>query len=272
MPSVDLDGITISYDVEGSGPAVLLVPGLGEPAAALQFTLAPPLVAAGYQAVTMDNRGVAPSSSPPAPYRIADMAADVLGVLDALGLERAVVAGHSLGGWIAETLAVTHAERLRGAVLMGSANESTSYERASLALAREIAASGLELPAAYSAIETLHYLPQRQLGDDDVVDFWLELLNGAEWANPGKLGQLDAALEWVGASSRRAQWETIAVPCLVLAFEFDIDSPPGRAAEAAAAMPGARFVCLEGAGHLGPLTHTAEVADLLVGFLSSLAP
>jgi pimeloyl-ACP methyl ester carboxylesterase len=37
-------------------------------------------------------------------------------------------------------------------------------------------------------------------------------------------------------------------------------------------MPGARFVCLEGAGHLGPLTHTAEVADLLVGFLSSLAP
>jgi 3-oxoadipate enol-lactonase len=255
MPSVDLDGITISYDVEGSGPAVLLVPGLGEPAAALQFTLAPPLVAAGYQAVTMDNRGVAPSSSPPAPYRIADMAADVLGVLDALGLERAVVAGHSLGGWIAETLAVTHAERLRGAVLMGSANESTSYERASLALARE-----------------LHYLPQRQLGDDDVVDFWLELLNGAEWANPGKLGQLDAALEWVGASSRRAQWETIAVPCLVLAFEFDIDSPPGRAAEAAAAMPGARFVCLEGAGHLGPLTHTAEVADLLVGFLSSLAP
>jgi len=48
-----------------------------------------------------------------------------------------------------------------GAVLMGSANESTSYERASLALAREIAASGLELPAAYSAIETLHYLPQR---------------------------------------------------------------------------------------------------------------
>jgi len=196
----------------------------------------------------MDNRGVAPSSSPPAPYRIADMAADVLGVLDALGLERAVVAGHSLGGWIAETLAVTHAERLRGAVLMGSANESTSYERASLALAREIAASGLELPAAYSAIETLHYLPQRQLGDDDVVDFWLELLNGAEWANPGKLGQLDAALEWVGASSRRAQWETIAVPCLVLAFEFDIDSPPGRAAEAAAAMPGARFVCLEGRG------------------------
>jgi len=62
------------------------------------------------------------------------------------------------------------------------------------------------------------------------------------------------------------------VPCLVLAFEFDIDSPPGRAAEAAAAMPRARFVCLEGAGHLGPLTHTAEVADLLVGFLSSLAP
>jgi len=69
-----------------------------------------------------------------------------------------------------------------------AAPTSRRRTRASLALAREIAASGLELPAAYSAIETLHYLPQRQLGDDDVVDFWLELLNGAEWANPGKLG------------------------------------------------------------------------------------
>jgi len=73
-------------------------------------------------------------------------------------------------------------------------------------------------------------------------------------------------LEWVGASSRRGAVETIAVPCLVLAFEFDIDSPPGRAAEAAAAMPGAR--CLpRGGGHLGPLTTPAEVADLLVRVL-----
>jgi len=93
------------------------------------------------------------------------------------------VAGHSLGGWIAETLAVTHAGAPAGAVLMAAPTSRRRTRGPSLALAREIAASGLELPAAYSAIETLHYLPQRQLGDDDVVDFWLELLNGAEWAN-----------------------------------------------------------------------------------------
>ena len=74
MPEVELADVTLSYDVTGDGEPVLLVAGCGQPAVAFQIGLAPALVDAGYQVVAYDNRGVPPSSMPPAPYSVAQMA------------------------------------------------------------------------------------------------------------------------------------------------------------------------------------------------------
>jgi len=60
------------------------------------------------------------------------------------------------------------------------------------------------------------------------------------------------------------------VPCLVLAFEHDIDSPPPRAREAAATIPGASYTEISGASHLAPFTHPNAVADALIQFLAPL--
>src|SRR5207244_12561065 len=94
MPSVSLGEVDIAYDDAGSPDAdpVVLVCGCGQPAIAWQLGLVPALTDAGYQVVTFDNRGVAPSSSPPAPYSVNDMTADTLGLLDHLGLESVRVA------------------------------------------------------------------------------------------------------------------------------------------------------------------------------------
>src|SRR5205085_12387236 len=113
-------------------------------------------------------------------------------------------------------------------------------------------------PPLFSATETLRYLPNSELQQDTVVESWLELLGDAPvWANPGRLGQYEACLAW-SLDTRTETWPAIRVPCLVLAFEHDIDSPPGRAREAAAMIPGARFVEIAGASHLAPFTHPAE--------------
>jgi 3-oxoadipate enol-lactonase len=61
----------------------------------------------------------------------------------------------------------------------------------------------------------------------------------------------------------------MARPCLVLAFEHDVDSPPARAREAAAMIPGARFVEVAGASHLGVFTHAEAVSAAIVAFLAS---
>jgi len=269
MPSVDLGEVTLAYDEFGpaGGDPVVLVCGLSQPAVSWQLAMVPALTAAGFRVVTFDNRGVAPSSSPPAPYSIDGMADDTVGLLDHLALGAVTLVGYSLGGWVAETLASRCPDRVRSAVFVGSCNAGTSWEKAITTVERDLARLDPPLPALFAAVETLRYLPNAELQDDEVVDTWLSLIGDLEpWPNPGKLGQYEAALAWSLDLERTTRWPSLTVPCLVLAFEHDVDSPPERARRAAAAIPGARFVRVEGASHLGVFTHAQEVAELVVRF------
>jgi len=248
---------------------VVLVCGLSQPAGAWQLGMVPPLVAAGYFVVTFDNRGVEPSSSPPAPYSVDEMVDDTLGLLDHLGLTRVSIAGYSMGGWIAETLAFRHPDRVRAAVFIGSCNVGTSWEKAITTVERDLARLDPELPQWFKAVETMRYLPNQELQQDNVVDDWLALIGELPpWPNPGRLGQYEAALAWSLDTERTNRWPHLSMPCLILAFEYDVDSPPKRASEAASRIPDATFVELPGASHLGVFTHSEAVAAEVVRFLA----
>jgi pimeloyl-ACP methyl ester carboxylesterase len=271
MPEVRLPHVTIAYNVFGpaDGEPVVLVCGLSQPAAAWEFGMVPALVEAGYRVVTFDNRGVAPSSSPPSPYTVDEMVDDTMGLLDHLGLAAVRIAGYSMGGWVAETLASRHPERVTAAVFIGSCNMGTSWEKAVTTVERDLALLDSELPALFNAVETLRYLPNHELQDDATVDLWLGLIGGLEpWSNPGRLGQYEAALSWSCDIERTERWPQLTVPCLVLSFEHDVDSPPARARQAAEKIPGARFVELAGASHLGVFTHSEAVAGVVVEFFA----
>ncbi len=267
MPEVSLDGVTISYELFGAGDPVVLICGSGQPAVSWQLGMVPALTSAGYQVVAFDNRGVAPSSSPPAPYSIGAMVGDTIGLLDHLEMRSARLAGYSMGGWIAETLASEHPRRVKAAALIGSCNVGTSWEKAITSVELQLARRDLDLPRLFFAVETLRYLPNHELQDDAVVDEWLSLLGDLPpWPNPGREGQYAAALDWSNDIERTRSWSRIDVPCLVLAFEHDVDSPPAKARQAAAVIPAARFVEIPGASHLGPLTHPEAVSRALIQF------
>jgi pimeloyl-ACP methyl ester carboxylesterase len=270
MPEVELDDVTIAYEVNGEGEPIVLVCGCGQPAIAWHVGLAPALVAAGYQVVTFDNRGIAPSSSPPAPYSVADLVKDTIGLIDHLGLATVRVAGHSMGGWVAETMAAQHAERVTAAAFMGSCNVATAWEVAVTTVERDLARLDVTLPPLFYACEILRYLPNHDLQNDEIVGGWLALIGDeAPPPNPGRLGQYEACLAWSLDTERTRAWAGITVPCLVLAFEHDIDSPPARAREAAAQIPGARFAEIPDASHLGIFTHADAVAAELLSFFAS---
>lgn len=271
MPEVDLGGVTIAYDVFGpdTGEPVVLVCGLSQPALGWHFAMVPALTEAGYRVVTFDNRGVAPSSAPPAPYTIDEMVDDTLGLLDHLDLDTVHVAGYSMGGWVAETLTHRRPERVRSAVFIGSCNVGTSWEKAITTVERDLAQLDGALPGWFNAVETMRYLPNHELQQDDVVDQWLALLGDLEpWPNPGRLGQYEAALAWSLDVERTRRWPDMTRPCLVLAFEHDVDSPPARARQAAEKIPGARFVEVPDASHLGVFTHAEAVSSAVLGFFA----
>jgi pimeloyl-ACP methyl ester carboxylesterase len=272
MPEVTLNDVTIAYETFGpdSSDAVILVAGLGQPAGAWQLGAVPALVALGFHVVTFDNRGMEPSSSPPSPYSIDQMTDDTVGLMDHLGLHKASVVGYSMGGWVAETLAFRHPERVTAAVFIGSCNVGTSWEKLITTVERDMALLDPELPKWFNAVETMRYLPNSELQQDRVVDDWLSLIGELPpWPNPGRLGQYEAALEWSLDVERTKRWPLMSTPCLVLAFENDLDSPPARAREASNKIPNAKFVELAEASHLGVFTHADAVGEVVGGFLAS---
>ncbi|HVL89907.1 MAG TPA: alpha/beta hydrolase [Actinomycetota bacterium] len=110
-------GVALDYEVHGNeGPWVVLIMGLAYGRWGWHWN-AGPLAERGYRVVTFDNRGVGGSDAPPGPYTAAEMAADTAGLMDALGIERAHVVGTSLGGFVAQELALARPELIERLVL-----------------------------------------------------------------------------------------------------------------------------------------------------------
>ncbi len=120
MPTLDRDGVHLYYETHGSGPAVLLTHGFSATTAAWKPQVE--ALSERYQLITWDLRGHGRSDSPaePAAYSEALSVADMLALLDAGGVERPVLGGHSLGGYLSLAFSCAYPERVKGLVLLGT--------------------------------------------------------------------------------------------------------------------------------------------------------
>lgn len=119
MPWIDTDdSVRLWYEQEGSGEDVVFIAGLADEGSCWEPQRA--ALSDAYRVTTFDNRAVGRSSTPDGDYRIADLAADAVKLLDALQISRAHVIGSSMGGAIAQELVVRHPERVESLILHGT--------------------------------------------------------------------------------------------------------------------------------------------------------
>lgn len=164
--------VQIAYQLEGDGPQVFILPSLGRGPADYDV-LAPLLVRAGFTVVRPWPRGLGASQGPMDDLDLAELADDVLAVVQATGARRPVVAGHAFGNFVARTLAARHPQAVRGvALLAASAGRTANGEPPiSAALMASIYASGdLDLPAQ----ERLQHLRQAFFAPGNDPAVWLD--------------------------------------------------------------------------------------------------
>ena len=115
MSTVKVNDVELYYEEHGRGEPLLLIMGLAADSTAWMFQV--PAFAERYRTIVFDNRGVGRSAKPAGPYTIQQMADDAAGLLDKLDVARTHVVGVSMGGMIAQELALRHPKRVRGLVL-----------------------------------------------------------------------------------------------------------------------------------------------------------
>jgi pimeloyl-ACP methyl ester carboxylesterase len=226
---------------------VLLVMGLGMNATGWWRTI--PVLAESLQVLSFDNRGVGRSSRPPGPYSVAQMADDAVAVLDAAGIERAHVYGISLGGMIAQEIALRHPERVDALVLGATTpggEAAVAADEATLAFFRRRGEMTAE-EAVWASVP-YNYGPRTRAERADLIgEDIVQRLRFPIEPEPYN-AQLAAGL----GHDAHARLGEIAAPTLVVHGEADRMVAPANARLLADAIPAAELLLLPEAGHLYP--------------------
>jgi pimeloyl-ACP methyl ester carboxylesterase len=264
MSFVSANGIRLAYERSGSGEPVLLIMGQAAGGNVWSMYQVPALVAAGYEAISFDNRGMPPSDVPPGDYSLADMVTDTIELIKALDLAPCRVVGTSLGAFIATELAVSRPDMVTCCVLMAMRARADVFRRALSAGEAALARDGIQLAPSYdAAISVLQMFSPATLNDDDALPMWLDIYEMSSGRRAAASGQ--GAIDVL--SDRRDALRAVPVPCRVIAFSDDLMCPPHLVAEVAEAIPDCDYVEIGSCGHLGYLEHPDEVNTAIIEFL-----
>ncbi|HEV3450598.1 MAG TPA: alpha/beta fold hydrolase [Acidimicrobiia bacterium] len=238
------DGTWIAYGAGGrrDRPAVLLLQGLGVDARG--WALQRINLGRSYRLLGVDNRGVGGTADAPRPYSLEQMADDAVAVLDAEDVEDAHVIGASMGGVLAQILAVRHPERVRSLVLACTACRHHEWRRELLQeWADDVLAGGMGALGGDGLRWLIGPRLHRRFG------VWLNLMARILLqAQPENFAaQVAAILD--AADELRFELAVVSAPALVITGSQDLLTPVGDAEELAELLPNARLEELRGAGH-----------------------
>jgi pimeloyl-ACP methyl ester carboxylesterase len=266
MPKIDVRGLEMYYEIEGSGPPVVLLAGLSQDHLGWAVQQ-PALVAAGYRTLSVDNRDAGQTAQSRSSYTIRQFADDTVGLMDALGLSSAHIVGASMGGMIAQEIALNHPGRASSLTLVCTAAsidaELSGVLRAWKAARPHCAEDDFVLslsPWLFS---------YRFLQQPEAVGGFMQLVRGNPFPQTvaGFQRQCDAVL----SHHTEDRLGRIEVPTHVIVGTEDTLTPPRLSRVLAEHIPGARLTELPQVAHVMFLESPDTFNPPLLQFLEAEA-
>ena len=272
MPTARADNIDIAYETFGNpgGSPLVLIMGLGSQMVSWPVEFCRKLAAAGYYVIRFDNRDVGLSTrmeetgvpdfrrmiadrqaGKPVhpPYTLNDMALDTVGLLDALGIDKAHICGISMGGYIAQILAITRPERIRSLISMASSTGAADLPPSRPGVREAMLRPVPTRRDAY--IRHMVDIHRRFAGGSDRFDAAMQADISARAFDrcfyPNGVARHYAAI--VCAESRQEALAGVVLPALVLHGDADTLLLPAHGRATAEAIPGSVFSLVRGLGH-----------------------
>jgi 3-oxoadipate enol-lactonase len=245
MPFADSGPLRLYYESAGSGPAVLLISGQAMSLRAWWRTV--PVLTPSFRVLSFDNRDIGRSDHSSVPYTVGQMADDAIAVLDAAGEERAHVYGISLGGMVAQEVALRHPDRVESLILGATTAGGTRLVLADTEALTFFVRAGAMAPeeAEWASVPYNHGETTRRLHGDRIAE---DIAHRLEFPTDTMAYVHQTAAAASHGTMRRLH--RISAPTLVVHGDSDVVMPPRNAKMIADAIPGAELKLWPGAGHL----------------------
>jgi len=265
MPKTTANGIEIYYETHGTGTPLVLISGLGY--SLWQWHRMVPFLAEHFQVIAFDNRGVGQSDKPAGPYSAQMLAADTAGLLDILGIEKAVVMGHSMGGFIAQAMALDFPQKVEKLILCSTNFGGPRHIPVTAEAMKVLTDVTSDALTRFKNGLVVSTAPSWAEKNPEMIQKWIE------WrvANPIEpvLYQAQLAIG-LALMPEAAAFETMLprlnVPTLILFGAHDKVVPPENAKLLAKKITNSKIVIFPDAGHFFPIEIPEAASRVVIEF------
>jgi len=266
--SLTADGVTMRVVVEGEGPDIVFIPGGDQTAEGYSQQFA--RLTDRFRCISYDPRGAGDTTSPPAPWTMADYARDCAAVIDAFCDGSAIVCGLSLGGLVTQQVAIDFPDKVQLAIPMGTSAYIDGFTRDWMQAEIDLRRDGISLPDYFLASHYAAFaFPAKALHDPEL---W-EQLKPAYTERFSNREPKDLIDQWQACLDFdcREDLKTCPVPMHVISFSEDIQTAPSMCKVVSDLAPNGVFHEIPGLGHVSMTRHEPGiVADKLIEIIDGV--